>query len=316
MKKLFAYIIAIAFIAAGCSSNSGSVTLKGVIQNNIVSSNSTVSGKITEMKVQQGQKVKKGDVIAVIDNVNQKYNVDQLQAVVNMKKAKLEELQAGTRTEQIAQARETLDTAQKTSDYQSNQYEITLKLYESGAASKAELDAVRLKAETASNQLSTAQSQLGLLNSGATKQAIDFARADLAQAEAQLNQAENNLSNYSITALESGIVTSKNFELGDMVTAGSNIADIAMDNDMYVLCYVPVKYLDKIYYDQEIQVKTSLGTQTGKIIFIALDSEYTPKDMQTKSESEKQAVKVKVSVQDSSGKLKQGVDASVIIPVQ
>ncbi|MHC1720620.1 MAG: HlyD family secretion protein [Clostridiaceae bacterium] len=316
MKKLFAYIIAIAFIAAGCSSDSGSVTLKGVIQNNIISSNSTVSGKITEMKVQQGQKVKKGDVIAIIDSVNPKYNVDQLQAVVNMKKAKLEELQAGTRTEQITQAREALDTAQKTYDYQSNQYAITLKLYESGAASKAELDSVRLKADTASNQLSTAQSQLELLSSGATKQAIDFARADLAQAEAQLNQAKNNLSNYSITALESGIVISKNFELGDMVTAGSNIADVAMDDSLYVLCYVPVKYLDKIYYDQELQVKTSLGTQTGKIIFIALDSEYTPKDMQTKSESEKQAVKVKVSVKDSSGRLKQGVDASVIIPVK
>ena len=92
------------FITTGCSSNSNVLTLKGDIQNNIISATSTISGKIVEMKKNQGEVVKKGDIIAVIDNTNQKYVVDQMQATVNIKKAKLEELQVGTRPEQIEQA--------------------------------------------------------------------------------------------------------------------------------------------------------------------------------------------------------------------
>jgi HlyD family secretion protein len=51
------------------------VTLKGDVQNNIVSAVSVTSGKIVQMKVAQGQPVKKGDLIAMVDNTNQKYAV-------------------------------------------------------------------------------------------------------------------------------------------------------------------------------------------------------------------------------------------------
>ena len=104
MKKLFMCILFVLFIATGCSSNSNILTLKGDIQNNIISATTTISGKIVEMKKHQGEVVKKGDIIAIIDNTNQKYVVEQMQAVVNMKKAKLEELQLGTRPQQIEQA--------------------------------------------------------------------------------------------------------------------------------------------------------------------------------------------------------------------
>jgi len=161
------------FIATGCSSNSSILTLKGDIQNNIVSATTTISGKITEMKKQQGELVKKGDIIAVIDNTNQKYVVDQLQAVVHMKNAKLDELQSGTRPEQIEQAEaqvraakaqldllnagnrseqieqaknevsiaeDSVNSTQTTYDYVNNQYNNTSQLYESDAVSKSTLD--------------------------------------------------------------------------------------------------------------------------------------------------------------------------------
>ena len=382
MKKLFMCSLLVFFITTGCSSNSSILTLKGDIQNNIVSATTTISGKIIEMKKQQGETVKKGDIIAIIDNTNQKYVVDQLQAVVNMKKAKLEELQVGTRPEQIEQAEaqvraakaqldllnsgnrseqieqaknevsiaeDSVNSTQTTYDYVNNQYNNTSQLYESDAVSKSTLDDAKYKLDTTASQLSSSKyklesanqqlrllqegstseaittakanydatnAQLDLLKNGSTKQTIDAAQADLDQATAQLNQGQNTLNNYNITALNDGIIISKNFELGDVVNVGSDITDIAVSNELYVLCYIPDEYLDKISYNQSLNVITSAGTQTGTVNYIALKHEYTPKDKQSTSDSKHTATKMKVAISDSDGKLKSGMSADVQVPIK
>ena len=384
MRKLFIFSSLVLFLstATGCSSNSDILTLKGDIQNNIMPATSTVSGKIIEMKKNQGEEVKKGDVIAVIDNANQKYSVNQMQAVVNMKKAKLEELQIGTRQEQIDQAEaqvrsakaqldlltsgnrtqqieqaknevsiaeDAVNSAQTSYDYVNKQYNDTNELYQSGAVPKSTLDDAKYKLNTTSTELSTtklklestkeqlsllqegstaqaiesaqanydaANSQLSLLKNGSTKQAIDAAQGDLDQSIAQLNQAQNTLDNYNIIALNDGIIISKNYELGDVVSTGSDIADIAVANELYVLCYIPDKYLDKISYNQSLNVITSIGDQTGNVNYIALKHEYTPKDKQSTSDSKHISTKMKVSITDGDGALKSGMSATVEIPLK
>ncbi|OPJ55011.1 HlyD family secretion protein [Clostridium chromiireducens] len=382
MKKLFMCSLTVLFLTTGCSLNSDTLTLKGDIQNNIVPATSIVSGKIVEMKKNQGEVVKKGDVIAVIDNVTQKYTVDQTQAIVNIKKAKLDELKVGTRPEQIEQAEAqaraakyqldlltagnrseqikqaedevsisetSVNSAQANYDYIKNQYNNTSQLYDKDAVPKNTLDDAKLKLDTTSDQLSTAKyklesaqqqlkllkdgstsesiniaqanydaanAQLNLLKNGSTKQAIDAAQADLDQAVAQLNQAQNNLNNYNIVALNDGIVISKNFSLGDVVNVGSDIADIAISNELYVLCYIPDEHLDKISYNQSLNVVTSTGNQTGSVNYIALKHEYTPKDKQSTADSKHIATKIKVSINDSDGKLKSGMTADVQIPIK
>lgn len=383
MKKLFMCSLLILFITTGCSSNTNILTLSGDIQNNIVSATSTVSGKIIEMKKNQGEAVKKGDIIAVVDNTNQKYVVDQMQAAVNIKKAKLEELQIGTRPEQIEQAeaqvraskaqldllisgnrseqievakneasiaQDAVNSAQSTYDNVNTQYKNTTQLYESDAVSKSVLDDAKLKLDTTTTQLSSAKykfenakqqlqlleegstsqaidaaranydaanSQLSLLKNGSTKQAIAVAQADLDQATAQLNQAQNTLSNCNITALNDGIIISKNFELGDVVNIGSDIADIAVSNDIYVLCYIPDEYLDKITYNQSLNVTTSnKKTQSGSVNYIALKHEYTPKDKQSTSDSKHMATKIKVAIDSENGTLKSGMTAEVQVPLK
>lgn len=383
MKKLLTYSLIILFLFTGCSSNGKVLTLKGDIQNNIVSATSTISGKIVEMKKNQGEAVKKGDIIAVIDNVNQKYVVDQMQATVNIKKAKLEELQSGSRPEQIEQAeaqaraskaqldqllagnrteqievakndvsiaQDSVNSAQATYDNINTQYNNTVQLYQSDAVSKSTLDDAKLKFDTTSAQLSSAKSklettkqqlqlleegsttqaidaaranydaanaQLNLIKNGSTKQAIAAAQGDLDQATAQLNQAQNTLNNYNIIASSDGVIISKNFDLGDVVNIGSDIADIAVSNDIYVLCYIPDEYLDKITYNQSLNVITSnKKTQTGTINYVALKHEYTPKDKQSTADSKHIATKIKVAIDSDEGSLKSGMTATVEVPLK
>lgn len=380
MKRLFLFSILTMFLMVGCSPKS-SITLEGDIQNNIISAISSVPGKITTMNKQLGESVKKGDIIAVIDNTNQKYIVDQFQGIVNMKQAKLEELKVGPRPEeletaqaqvratkaqldllvsgnkieQIEQAKndvsiaqENVDVTKLTSDNQSRKYKDAIALFNEGVLSQYELDNEKNKYDTTSSQLASARyrlesakqqlillqdgatpqaisvatanydaanAQYKLLQSGATQQTIVAAQADLDQSIAQLKQAQNNLENCNITSLAEGIIISKNFQLGDVVNVGSNIADIAMSEDIYVLCYIPVKYLDKIYYNQELDVTTSNGAQKGTISYIALNSEYTPKDKQSEEDSKHSSIKIKVAIKDDEGIIKSGMTAEVEVPL-
>lgn len=380
MKRIFIWILLAMLLLAGCGKKS-SVTLKGDIQNDVVSASSTVGGKITVMKKNQGEEVKKGDLIAVMDNSNQKYQVAQLQAVVNMKKAKLALLEAGTRPEQIGQAKAQvkaagaqvellrsgnrqeqinqsknnvsiaqyeLDAARATYEDSKSDYEKYLLLNKSEAVSQKELEDVKLKMDTSNyslasavSKLDNAKQQLSLMEEGSTSQAvetaaanyeaaseqlkllengpaadeIEAAREDVNQSIAQLNQARNQLDEFNITALCDGIIISKNFELKDIVAAGSNIADIAVKNDLYVVCYLPDKYLDKVYYNQSIVVSTSRGKQQGRINYIDLKKEYTPKDKQSASDKDHISTKIKIAIKDRSGILKSGMQADVQIPL-
>ncbi|WP_446898736.1 HlyD family secretion protein [Clostridium sp. LBM24168] len=380
MKRIFIWILLAMLLLAGCGKKS-SVTLKGDIQNDVVSASSTVGGKITVMKKNQGEEVKKGDLIAVIDNSNQKYQVAQLQAIVSMKKAKLALLKAGTRPEQIGQAKAQvraagaqvdllksgnrqeqinqsknnmsiaqyeLYTARAAYEDSKSDYEKYLLLNKSGAVSQKELEDVKLKMDTSNyslasavSKLDNAKQQLSLMEEGSTSQAvetavanyeavseqlkllengpatdeIEAAREDVNQSIAQLNQAKNQLNEFNIAALCDGIIISKNFQLGDIVAAGSNIADIAVKNDLYVVCYLPDKYLDKIYYNQSIVVSTSRGNQQGRINYIDLKKEYTPKDKQSASDKDHISTKIKIAIKDKSGILKSGMQADVQIPL-
>ena len=245
MKKLFISIMLVAFIVAGCSSNSDKLILKGDIQNNIISATTTVSGKIVKMNKAQGEPVKAGDIIAVIDNTNQKYTVDSLKAVVEMKKAKLDELQAGNRPEQIAQAQaqvraakanlelissgnrteqieqakngvavssEAVNTAQASYDYLNTQYNKALKLNEVGSLSKSDLDDIKYKLDTAANQLSSAKyqlqsanEQLTLLQKGSTSESISAAKANYDAANAQLNLLKSGATKQTITIAQADL---------------------------------------------------------------------------------------------------------------
>ena len=111
------------------------------------------------------------------------------------------------------------------------------------------------------------------------------------------------------------IITSKNYELGDLVAPGKNLGDISAVNDIYVLSYVPIKYLDKVSYGQLLEVQTPLGTRQGKVVYIDVSSEDTPKDMQSTADTERESVKVKVGLAGDGGNLKAGMAADVVIPL-
>lgn len=376
------FIALSAVLLSGCSFNKDTVVLKGEIANEVISSFSTVGGKIVSMKKNLGEPIQAGETVAVIDSKNQGYTVEQLQAVVDLKTAKLAEIRSGARPEQISQleaqvraakaqydllkagsraeqknqaaiglkiAEEAYGNAQLSYDYISNQYATAQAAFAKGVITQADLDTAKFKMDGALRTLNTAElqrdnakEQLALIKAGSTSQSISAAKAnydaikaqlelaeagplettikvaeaDLAQSQVQLDQAKSALENFEIKALASGIIISKNYSEGDVVMASGNIADIAVENALYVVAYLPDPYLSKVKYGDKFKVKTDIGEVTGELFFIALGNEYVPKDKQSVNETKHKVTKIKVRISDPSGALKSGMIGEIEIPVK
>ena len=248
LLKRYLFVLAIACAAiltfTGCT-NSNSIVLSGTIESTQIDANSEVAGKVVSVLKNEGEVVKKGEVLANIDTQNQKLSVRQQQAAVKLKQAKLDELKAGNRDEQIKQAmasadaakakldellagsrpeqikqaeasvqsaRIAVETAQKNLSYIEDKFNNIKSLHEKGSVSDSELQDAQNKLDNGRQQLLAAKSQqdaakaqLDLLNSGATDQSIQAAKANYEQALAQLELLKKGATYQAIQAAQADL---------------------------------------------------------------------------------------------------------------
>lgn len=268
----------------------------GVVEATILSNTSEVSGKILEMPVELGQHVSKGDLIAKIDDTDQQYAYDQLKLTLDKKKLALAELGTGSGDTQaensISIAQANYNSAAANSQKAALDYQNAQSLYNQGAVSKDALDLAKVKADSAANSLTAAKAQLDNAKNGAS---ASSAQLDVQQTESQLAEMEDTLGKFTIRAASDGVIMSKSYVLGDMVAPGYNLADIAADGQNYFVFYLPIDYVNSINYDQTCKVKAKNGQQYDAVVkYIDVESEYTPKDMQTAANKNKESVKIKL----------------------
>ncbi len=370
-------------LIAGCE-KSDSITLSGTVESTQIEVNSEAAGKVISVAKEEGTLVKKNDIIAVIDSSMQELSVKQQQAVVKAKQAKLDELKAGPRVEQLQQAeasvkaakakldelkagthpeqlkqaqsavdtaKTSVDTAQIGYDYWQEKYNSAKSLYDIKKLSESELLDTQYKLDTASQQLKTAkeqlktaQSQLDYLKNGASSQSIQAAQAnyeqamaqyeltkkgstiqslqgaeaDLEQSKAALKQSELQLSKYQVRAPSDGTLILNNVSIGYIVNTGTSVGTISDLNDLWVKVYIPQKHLNDIKLNQEISLISPAAKDIsikGKVVYIASESEFTPKNTETNDAKENTVFKVKIKLLDNIEKLKPGVTVNVNIPV-
>ncbi|AHF06113.1 HlyD family secretion protein [Desulfitobacterium metallireducens] len=313
---------------AGCSpfQQSSSIVLKGEVETQIIAHYSEVSGKIVKLPIELGKLVKAGDVIAEIDDSNEQYALEQLKAGLAKKQAALADLKSATDPAEIKQgennvtlAQKAIDRAQLASDRAQKDYDTAQTLLSKEAIAQASLDDAKYKADLAQLDLATAQTQLDnasqklvLLNKGADQEKIASAQADIDLTQSQIRQEEERLTKFKIKALGDGTIISSNFGLGAIVSPGSNLADIAVKTEKYLVAYLPEEYLPKVDYGQELVVRNGKEEYKGTVSFIDLEAQYTPKDMQTSANKNKDSVKIKVRLAEDSP-LKVGESAELLI---
>lgn len=267
-----------------------------------------VSGKLLQAPCSLGQRVEAGDLIAVVDDSRERNNIEQLTATLDRKQAVLDELLAGADANALRQAennvklaQQSLSLAQTEQARAEQDHEQAQLLYSQGAVPQKTLQDARYRLDlateaiqTAATRLDSARQQAAQAAKGASQEMIDAARADLELTAIQLRQSEDNLAYYTVRALQSGIIISKNYYEGAMVNAGYDLADIASEEEKYLVAYVPEEYLYRLAYGQQMTMRAFGEEYRGTLVFIDAKAQYTPKESQTAANRNKTSCKIKI----------------------
>lgn len=219
-----------------------------------------VSGMLLRLNVQEGLRVKKGEVLAVVEDIEYRADVMRAKAVVASAEQSLLELERGSRPEEIKQAE--ADLAE--SEAQRVQLEAEVKRNEGLADKKVlsleEYERTYSRYVAMDRRVARLKLALQLMQIGPRVERIDLAKADLERAKADLKKADWRLENCTILAPISGTILLKNAEEGNIVNpiafSGSfSICDMADLSDLEVDLSIEERSISKIHKGQKCKVR-------------------------------------------------------------
>lgn len=296
--------------------DTGNIRLSGNIEVTTVDLSFKVPGRVRERLLDEGEPVSPGQVVARLDSEELASEAAGRQAEVEVARAALAELEAGSREEEIAQAEAALQRVKAEADRVATDYRRQQALYDREVISKRELDTSRAAYESSRATVKEAREHLALLRKGPRRETINQARARLRDAEALLDLAKTRLGYATLISSVKGVVLSKNVEPGEQVAAGTPVVTVGVLDEVWVRAYVSETDLGKIKLGQQATVATDTypgRKYRGQVSFISSEAEFTPKNVQTEKERVKLVYRVKVTVPNPRMELKPGMPADVEI---
>jgi HlyD family secretion protein len=271
-----------------------------------------IPGRVEERLVSEGETVTAGQVVARLDSQELSQEKALRQAQVSSARAALAELQAGSRTEEIAQAQALLERAQADQERAQVEFERQKKLYQQEVISTREYDLAKTTRDGAEAKVREARESLALVKKGPRQEKIDQARASLQAAEQALAQAQTRLEYTVVVSPLSGIVLSKNIEPGEYVSPGTPVVTVGEVSQVFLRAYINETDLGRVKVGQKVKVTTDTfpgKSYEGRISFLAPQAEFTPKNIQTQKERVKLVYRIKVEIPNPRMELKPGMPA-------
>ncbi len=206
---------------------------------------STISGRVSSVKVEEGDKVEKGKVLLTIDDAELRSNLAIAEAAVTQAKAKLEQI-SGT---EVRVAEETLIERKYQLDNATEKFERSRKLYENQSLSKSEFETAELALKQAKSQFEIASTREKSISKGGND--FNLMKASLAQAMANVQLSRDKLDGATVTAPFSGVILSKNVEQGGVVQPGSALFKLARTDEIFITTDVEEKNLSFVSEGQK-----------------------------------------------------------------
>ena len=272
------------------------------------------SGRIADVLVDEGAKVKKGAVLARLDTSLITPQVAQAEANVAAQQAAVDKLHNGNRPEDIAQAQANVDAAKANAHNAALTYQRLTTLKDSSpSVTQSQVDSAKAAKDSADAQLEVATQALILAKAGPRKEDIAAAEAQLKGAEAQLALLRQQLKDATLTAPSNGIVRSRLLEPGEMASAAKPVFSIAIVSPKWVRAYVPEPDLPKVApgEDASVTVDGVANAFTGHVGFISPVAEFTPHAIETSQLRTSLVYEVRVLVDDPNDVLRLGMPATV-----
>lgn len=321
-RRVIAVPVVLALVGLGAwlafrpgGDDAGALEASGTVEATEADLGFQVGGRIAEISVREGDRVEAGALLARLDDAELAARLVAAEAQLDAARQVLRELERGARPEELRQAEAAEAAARQRMDEAARMLARTRTLHEGGAVSAEDLERAETAHEVAAAQHRQAAEQLALVRSGARRERIDAQRAAVRQAEAAVAQAEAMLSNARIHAPFAGIVTVRHRQPGEAVSPGMPVLTLMDPADRWVRIYVREDRVGRVSLGQAAEIRADAYRDRrydGRVVFIAGEAEFTPRNVQTAEERVKLVYAVKVAIAgDNALELKPGVPADV-----
>ena len=194
---------------------------------------SKVPGRILEIRVKEGDYVKVGDTLAIIDAPDVQAKMEQARGAESAASALEQKAQNGAREEQIRGAFEVLQQAKAGQEIAEKSYKRVQRLFDEGVLSAQKRDEAYAQYKAMEAQCKAAQSQYDMAVNGARREDKLAAQAQVSRARGAVQEVSSYIRETVQTAQMEGEVSSIYPKVGELVGTGSPIMTISMMNDMW-----------------------------------------------------------------------------------
>ena len=215
---------------------------------------SKVPGRILELRVKEGDYVKAGDTLAIIDAPEVRAKMEQAQSAQSAAAALELKAQNGARKEQIQGAYSVLQQAKAGFEIAEKSYNRIQRLYDEGVMSAQKRDEVYANYKAMEAQMKAAQSQYDMAVNGARMEDKLAAAAQVGRAKGAVNEVTSYIHETVQIAQKEGEVSDVYPKVGELVGTGSPIMSIAMMDDMWGTFNVREDQLDGMQVGSEFTV--------------------------------------------------------------
>lgn len=288
MKKTFIYGVA-AILLASCQSKP-EYDATGIFEATTVTVSAETNGKILSLGISEGDSIRAGQCVALIDTTMLALQYKQLRSQQSSAESSSPDVaaQAASLRSQIA--------------HQQNECERISRLLADGAATQKQSDDANAALRTLRAQLDALLSSLGKSRTSISDNAVAI--------QYQMAQINEQIFKSSIHSPITGTVLSKYAEAGEFASPGRPLFKIANLNDIYLRSYFTANQLANLKIGQKVTVIADFGGEEqyeypGTITWIAQESEFTPKSIQTQDSRANLVYAVKIAVKND-GRLKLG----------
>jgi HlyD family secretion protein len=273
-------------------------------------------GRVVAMNVEEGDKVKAGELLATLDDATYTNMLALSVARRDAAQAQLALLLAGSRYEDIDHARAALAGADATLADAKTSYARQMGLAGHGATAQQAIDDARMAQDSAQAARDGDQAQLTELINGPRKEDIDAARAQLQEANAQVALAQTELGDTRLTAPVDGIIMTRVVEPGTVVQPTSVVYSMANTSETWIRAFAPETMLTRVAPGTKVRltVDGSGKVYHGIIGYVSPVAEFTPKTVETPDLRTQLVYRFRVRVTDADDGLRQGMPVTVTLP--
>ncbi len=205
-----------------------------------------VAGKVKKLMFDVGDKVKKGEILGILDPKTYEAQVKIAESQLNLAYANLVKVKTGARKEDIEAAKYSMLQAKAQMELAKKEYKRIKAVYKMDAVPKQQYDQVKTQYKIAKKQYEIAKKQYQKIKKGPTPEDINIYKANVEVAKNSLKQAKIQLEYTILKSPIDGIIAQKLVEEGCVVNAGTPVYQILAEEGMDFVINIPSVYIDKI----------------------------------------------------------------------